>query len=78
MEQALSAYTIDAAYQLGMEGRIGSLEVGKFADLVVLDKNLIEIPTEKISEINVLMTMMNGAVTHGFDFAERKISGLQP
>ena len=41
--QAIRAMTIDAAWQLRMEDKIGSLEVGKYADLVVLEKNPFDV-----------------------------------
>lgn len=64
LEQALDAYTIDAAYALRMEDLVGSLEVGKKADLIILDRDLFEIPTEEIPDVNVLVTMMNGRIVH--------------
>lgn len=63
LDQALKAYTIDAAYILGLENKIGSLEVGKAADLVVLEKDLHKIAINEISTTKVLMTMMNGKIT---------------
>lgn len=64
LEQAIRAYTIDAAYMLRWEDIIGSLEVGKRADLIVLDRNPFEITADEIAETNVLATMMNGVVVH--------------
>ena len=64
LDQALKAQTLDAAYVLGLEDRIGSLEVGKLADVVVLEKDLHTIPTGDISTTKVKLTMMNGKVTH--------------
>ena len=55
-------HTINAAAQLHHEREIGSLEVGKQADLVVLSQNLFKVPTEQISETRVLRTMMGGRV----------------
>src|SRR5262249_17521450 len=55
-------HTINAAAQLHHERDIGSLEVGKQADLVVLSQNLFRVPTEQISETRVLLTMMGGRV----------------
>jgi len=42
--------------------RIGSLEVGKFADFIVLDQNLLEIPIDDIDSTQVLRTIFNGRV----------------
>jgi predicted amidohydrolase YtcJ len=64
LEEAIKAYTIDAAYQLRWDNIIGSIEVGKRADLIVLDRNLFESTTDEIAETNVLATMMNGKVVH--------------
>ncbi len=67
LEQALAAVTINPAWQLRMEDKLGSLEVGKYADIVVLDKNLFDIDATDISEVNVLMTMMDGRITYNRD-----------
>lgn len=64
VEQAIRAMTIDAAWQLRMEDKIGSLEVGKYADLVVLEKNPFDVDPLDIEEIDVLMTMMDGKFTY--------------
>lgn len=63
-EQALAAYTINAAYQFGMEKDVGSLEVGKFADFVVLDSNPIKIDPLKIRDIQIVATVMGGRITY--------------
>jgi len=64
IEQALRAVTIDAAWQLRMEDKVGSLEKGKYADIVVLDSNPFEVDPVKIAEIKVEKTMMNGKFTY--------------
>ena len=64
VEQAIRAVTIDAAWQLRMEDKVGSLEVGKYADVVVLDGNPFEVEPAKIAEIDVAMTMMDGRFTY--------------
>ncbi|HEY8567827.1 amidohydrolase [Microbulbifer sp.] len=58
--QALRTMTINAAWQLGMEKEIGSLEVGKRADLVILDRNPLSTPAENLREIRVLETRVAG------------------
>ncbi len=65
LDQALKAYTLDSAYVLDLEKQIGSLEVGKFADIVVLEKDLYKIPPANISTTKVKLTMMNGNMTYG-------------
>ncbi|WP_306141204.1 amidohydrolase [Roseibium sp. MMSF_3412] len=64
LEQALRSHTIDAAYGIGIDDEVGSLEVGKKADLVVLSENLFEIDPNDISEVDVLYTMMGGRLTY--------------
>ncbi len=64
---ALKMATINGAYLLGMENEIGSIKVGKKADLIVLDKNLFELPPTDIHKVKVIYTMMNGAVTYQAD-----------
>ena len=59
-EQALRSMTINAAWQLGMENEIGSLAVGKQADLVVLDRNPLTTPPAQWREIKVLETQVAG------------------
>jgi len=62
VEQALRAYTIDAAYSSFDEKIKGSFEKGKLADFVVLNKNIFKIAPEKIREANVLNTVVGGKV----------------
>lgn len=63
-KQALEAYTINAAFQFGMEKDAGSLEAGKFADFVVLDKNPLKIDPDEIRNIRVLVTVRGGLITY--------------
>ncbi|MGA9564279.1 MAG: amidohydrolase [Candidatus Korobacteraceae bacterium] len=64
LDQALKAYTLGSAYVLDLEKQIGSLEVGKLADIVVLEKDLYKILPSDISTTKVKLTMMNGNVTY--------------
>ncbi len=61
----LAAYTIGGAYASFEEKESGSLEAGKLADLIVLDRNLFEIPPSEISEAKVLATMFEGRIVSG-------------
>jgi predicted amidohydrolase YtcJ len=61
--QALEAITINGAWQLRMEAKIGSIEPGKYADLVVLEKSPYEVESNEIAGIKILATMMDGAFT---------------
>jgi len=60
LEAAVKAYTLDAAYTLRQEKDTGSLEVGKKADLVVLDQNIFELPINQIGKTKVLWTLLDG------------------
>jgi predicted amidohydrolase YtcJ len=51
------------AYQLRLE-KVGSIEAGKRADLIVLKRNLFEILTSEIARTQITMTMMNGRFTY--------------
>ena len=60
LDQLLTGYTINGAKQCSWENITGSIEVGKSADMVVLDKNLYEIPVETIHETEPLITIFRG------------------
>jgi len=63
-QQALAAYTINAAYQFGMESESGSLEVGKNADFVFLSGNPLTVKLKQIKDIKVLKTVLAGVATY--------------
>jgi len=65
LPEALAAFTINAAYTNRDEKNTGSLEVGKLANLAVLDRNLFEIPATDISDAKVLLTLFEGKPVHG-------------
>ncbi|VEG56346.1 putative TIM-barrel fold metal-dependent hydrolase [Mycolicibacterium aurum] len=62
--EAIHANTMGAAYQIRLDAVVGSIETGKLADLIVLDKNILEVDPHDIHTANVAMTMMNGRVVH--------------
>lgn len=64
LADALRAYTSNGAYALRMEHQIGSIELGKKADLVVLGADLFTIPPDHIHTVPVKLTMMDGQITH--------------
>ena len=61
---AIHANTLGAAYQLRLDGVCGSIEVGKRADLIVLDRDLFAIDANRIHAAEVLLTLMDGVVRH--------------
>ncbi|MEP0522181.1 MAG: amidohydrolase family protein [Hyphomicrobiales bacterium] len=64
---ALRSVTIDAAYQIGMEDRLGSITPGKHADLVVLDTNPLESEPSKLRDIGVQSTWLAGECVWSHD-----------
>ncbi len=64
LEEALRAYTTGGAYASFSEARTGTLEVGKWADLVVLNKNLFEIPASTVGRVKVLRTVLAGETVY--------------
>ncbi len=60
VKSAIRALTSEAAWQLFSDHEIGSLEPGKFADLVILDKDPRSVKPDAIKEIKVLETWMDG------------------
>ena len=67
LEEALRAHTISAAYALRMEDRIGSIEAGKLADVVVVDGDLTTTSVGEISDLGIWLTMLDGRVAHAKD-----------
>jgi predicted amidohydrolase YtcJ len=64
LEEAVYGYTMGGAKMLGIDDEVGSIEVGKKADLIVLSQNLFEINPEDIPDTKVLGTMFDGKIIH--------------
>ena len=56
----IASFTINGAYANFLEKETGSIEKGKFADLIVLNKNLFKIHKDEISKAKVLLTLFEG------------------
>jgi predicted amidohydrolase YtcJ len=65
LASAIAAFTINAAFLNHQEEQTGSVEVGKFADLIVLDRNPFEIAPAELSETRVLLTLFAGRPVYG-------------
>ena len=65
LAEAIRAATLAGASQLRLEDKVGSVESGKRADLIVLGKNFFEVSPSDIASVPVELTMMNGQFTHG-------------
>ena len=66
-QDALRMKTIWAAQYVGDEEKLGSLQAGKLADLVVLDRDYMTVPEDQISELEVIMTIVGGKVVYSSD-----------
>jgi len=65
LEELVRGYTRAAAFQLRHEKDLGSIEVGKSADLVVLDRNLFEVPPHEIRGLRPSAVLVEGQLSHG-------------
>ena len=63
-EEALTAHTRRNAYLVFQEKNLGSIEVGKLADLVVLDRDYLTVPADQIKNIVSVMTIVNGRIAY--------------
>jgi predicted amidohydrolase YtcJ len=63
-KQVLRAITMSSSYELHQDTKTGSLEVGKLADFIILDRNVFEIPAEQIADVKVLTTVVGGRVVY--------------
>lgn len=66
-DDVLAAITVNAAHQLRLEGQLGSLEAGKLADLIVLERDFLSVPEEELGRNRVLLTMVGGQVVAALD-----------
>jgi predicted amidohydrolase YtcJ len=56
----IRAITVNSAYELHAEHEVGTIEVGKLADLIVLDRNILKIPARELADVKVLLTVVGG------------------
>jgi predicted amidohydrolase YtcJ len=71
--EALRASTADCAWNLNQEGRLGSIEPGQHADLIVLSDDYFTVPAQEIRNLRSLLTVVDGRVVH----ADGPYSGLE-
>ncbi|MCA6998367.1 amidohydrolase [Dickeya solani] len=64
LAEAIRIYTINSAKAMGLEKDTGSIELGKSADLIVLDRNLFKVPIKHVHETKVLKTYYQGKLVH--------------
>jgi len=64
------AYTIEAAKALMLEKKIGSLQVGKYADMILIDRDVLNVSAEEMQATHVQWTMFEGRIV--YNASERK------
>jgi len=67
-EEALIAHTRSNAYFMFQESNLGSIQQGKFADLLVLDRDYLKVPEDEIKDIRPLLTIVGGRIVHQENF----------
>jgi predicted amidohydrolase YtcJ len=75
IHNALRSYTVWGARQMFLENKIGSLEVGKRADIAVWDRDLYSVPTDQIKDMKCLMTLFDGEMVYLEERFQLKVSG---
>jgi len=63
-EEALIAHTRNNAYIVFQDGNLGSLQPGRYADLLVLDRDYLTVPEDQIKDIRPVLTMVGGRVVY--------------
>ena len=64
VREAIEGFTINNAYQMHMDDVVGSIETGKYADFVILEKNILDMPLDEIHNVKVIETIMDGKTTY--------------
>jgi predicted amidohydrolase YtcJ len=75
-EEAIRIFTRNGAYAIGMESKLGSIEPGKLADLIVLSADPLAVPEDEIANIEVLATLVDGRPVHGASALRALVSTL--
>lgn len=64
LAEAITAHTFGGAQACTMDGKTGTLEVGKYADIAVLDRNIFECPVEQFLEVKCELTVVDGKIVY--------------
>ena len=70
--EALHSFTLAAAYAANQEDRLGSLEPGKWADFILIDRDYFTIPASEIDDIRVVQTWVGGDKIYDLNTAEEQ------
>ena len=65
LAQAIENYTLNSAYVNFLDVYTGSIEIGKLADIIVLDRNLFDVPASEINQVRVIATLFRGELVFG-------------
>ena len=77
LKEAIKAMTLNSAYIMNQDDQVGSIEIGKYADIIVLDKNLFEIPVEEISTTKVNKTMLVGRIVYDSSIDPCEVTAIE-
>jgi len=72
---ALRSYTAWSARQMFLENKIGTIEVGKRADIAIWDRDLYAVPSDQIKDVKCLMTLLDAEVVYSADGSPIRVSG---
>ncbi|MCJ8295362.1 MAG: amidohydrolase family protein [Colwellia sp.] len=64
IKTAIASYTINAAFSMNQENKLGSIEVGKLADFAIVNQKILTVATNKIGNTKVLLTVLDGEVIY--------------
>jgi predicted amidohydrolase YtcJ len=78
LDSALRAYTAGGAYALGLEREVGSIEVGKRADLVVLSRNPFTLPPTALARAQVVQTFLGGRIVYATRGSKERTAAAAP
>jgi len=78
IEEAVRAHTIDAAFSIRAEDRIGSIEPGKYADFTIIDGNPFAIEPEDLRELEIWRTLINGEVVYDVSLSGETAEATKP
>ena len=67
LQTCLEAYTVNAAYQVHMENKLGQIKVGAYADIIAFEKDMFDLTPEEILDDKVVMTMFDGRTVYKCD-----------
>jgi len=65
--QAVDAYTIENARAVGLQNRQGSIEIGKWADLILIDRDIFDVDPMTLADTKTLLTLFDGEIVHAAD-----------